>query len=43
MTPPPHRFRTHDRGLTNFVRKIEKPLDPFAELLCLHVIGVAAK
>ena len=54
MTAPPDRFRAHERSWPNFVRKsanrtdsscgeMEKAIDAFAKLFCLHVIGVTAE
>jgi len=43
MTTPPNRFCAHDRGRPSLASESEKALDAFVELLCLHVIGVAAK
>ena len=43
MTAPPDRFCAHDRSGYGAGSKIEKALNTFAELLCLHVIGITTK
>ena len=43
MATPPNRFRAHNRGRTEFVRKIEKAFDASAKFFGFHVIGITAK
>ena len=43
MTTPPDRFCAHDRRWSDVGSEVEKTLNVFAELLCLHVIGITAK
>ena len=43
MATPPDRFSAHHCSWAGIVCMIEKPLDGFAELLCVHVIGVATE
>jgi hypothetical protein len=43
MTTPPHGFCAHDRSGSSAGSKTEKALNTFAELFCLHVIGVTAE
>ncbi len=43
MTAPPNRFRAHDCRRTFALRDFEKPIDPFAKVAGLHVIGVTAE
>lgn len=43
MATPPNRFRAHDRGRTEFVRKIEETFNASAKFFGFHVIGITAK
>ena len=43
VTTPPDGFRAHDRSRSGIGSKIEKALNTFTELFCLHVIGVTTK